>query len=87
MEALYWICVAIVGLLGLRHLIAALRGVDQEGATKTGQKSLHMISLAILGGGLVLSLDSRAWGWLIGGVIGEYTFRHFVRSTGSFSNE
>lgn len=79
---LFCIGIAIVGWLGVRHLITIFIGYSQDGSLKPGQRLCHATSSLLLMGSIVIAVIFKAWWLLLVGVISEYLFRRFTIWTG-----
>ena len=79
----FWIGVACVFWLGLRHLISGIVGINQQGPVKSGQRLCHLASLVLLWGGALIAIVTGSWWPLAIGWTAEFLFRQLVRLEGA----
>lgn len=78
LTVLFWISVAAIIWLGLRHLISAIRGIAQLGPVKPGQRLCHLTSTGLYWSAALVAILINSWWPLPIGFIAELLFRRLV---------
>ncbi|TSA25812.1 MAG: hypothetical protein D4R68_08285 [Ignavibacteriales bacterium] len=81
-DIIFWILIAYIGWLGIRHLFAIVVKYDAMGPLKSGQRLTHFVSALILLSSCLLTIIYNYFILLIVGFVIEYLFRHSIIRSG-----
>ncbi|MCX6537441.1 MAG: hypothetical protein NT151_00700 [Acidobacteria bacterium] len=82
MRIVLFVSIALVALLGLRHIAAVATNYDQDGTLKKGQRLCHLVSALILWASCASSIYDQSFVPLIIGILVEYMVRHAIIRSG-----